>query len=296
MRELDPALQARLDAGATTLCRCWRVDRRDGVSFGFTDHDAPLTFEGVRFEASSGHDASATESAIGLARDTVQIGGALSSRAVTADAVARGLFDGAELRRWLVDWREPELRVLTFRGHFGEIRRGASRFEVEVVGLSSRLNRPVGRAFLAVCDAELGDARCRADLEGAAFRTGGEVREIEGPAAFVVEAPGAYPEGWFANGRIEWTTGGNVGLIARIAADRLAPGGRRLELRGAEGAPPRAGERFRLIAGCDKTAATCRDKFANFLNFRGFPHMPGDAWMAAYPAAGGRNDGGSMNV
>ena len=39
MRAIDPELQARLDGGATTLCRCWRVRRRDGVELGFTDHD-----------------------------------------------------------------------------------------------------------------------------------------------------------------------------------------------------------------------------------------------------------------
>jgi uncharacterized phage protein (TIGR02218 family) len=47
-----------------------------------------------------------------------------------------------------------------------------------------------------------------------------------------------------------------------------------------------------LEAGCDKRAETCRLKFANFLNFRGFPHVPGEDWLASYPtsdrAAGGR--------
>jgi hypothetical protein len=42
MRIIPPALQARLDGGATTLARCWIVTRRDGVVQGFTDHDEDL--------------------------------------------------------------------------------------------------------------------------------------------------------------------------------------------------------------------------------------------------------------
>ncbi len=39
MRTIPSALQAKLDSGVTTLCRCWIVTRRDGVVLGFTDHD-----------------------------------------------------------------------------------------------------------------------------------------------------------------------------------------------------------------------------------------------------------------
>lgn len=59
------------------------------------------------------------------------------------------------------------------------------------------------------------------------------------------------------------------------------------------GATVAAGDRFRVVAGCDKSADTCRAKFANFLNFRGFPHLPGDDWVTAYPKDGQINDGSS---
>uniref|UniRef100_UPI000E0CE318 baseplate hub domain-containing protein n=1 Tax=Alkalilacustris brevis TaxID=2026338 RepID=UPI000E0CE318 len=54
MKQLDPALQAHLDAGTTTLAWCWRITRADGVSFGFTDHDRTLAFDGTEFEPESG--------------------------------------------------------------------------------------------------------------------------------------------------------------------------------------------------------------------------------------------------
>ena len=51
---IPDALQARLDAGATTLAWCWRMTRRDGAVFAFTEHDEPLTLDGEVFEAAAG--------------------------------------------------------------------------------------------------------------------------------------------------------------------------------------------------------------------------------------------------
>jgi len=46
-----------------------------------------------------------------------------------------------------------------------------------------------------------------------------------------------------------------------------------------------AGCRVRLTEGCDKRFATCRDRFANGLNFRGEPHLPGMDLLTRYPGA-----------
>ncbi|WP_426023844.1 baseplate hub protein [Brevundimonas sp. PWP3-1b1] len=44
---------------------------------------------------------------------------------------------------------------------------------------------------------------------------------------------------------------------------------------------------------CDKRWETCLGTFANGANFRGFPDVPGDDFLTAYPAGSARNDGGS---
>jgi uncharacterized phage protein (TIGR02218 family) len=54
------------------------------------------------------------------------------------------------------------------------------------------------------------------------------------------------------------------------------------------------GDVLRIEAGCDKRPETCRVKFANFVNFQGFPHVPGEDWLMSYPTAGSLNDGGSL--
>jgi uncharacterized phage protein (TIGR02218 family) len=46
-------------------------------------------------------------------------------------------------------------------------------------------------------------------------------------------------------------------------------------------------------AVCDKRFETCRDRFGNSANYRGFPDIPGDDFLLLTPGEGGRHDGRS---
>jgi uncharacterized phage protein (TIGR02218 family) len=295
MRAVDPALQAHLDGGATTLCACWRIGRTDGVALCFTDHDGPVAFEDMTFAPEAAVDPSALEAAAGLAADNIEILGALRSDAITADDVALGRYDGATVTRWLVNWRAPEQRLVVFRGVLGEITVADGAFRAEALGLAALLNRPIGRSFQPACDATPGDARCGVDAADPAFCAEGAVVEAAG-ATLIAAGLDGHAAGWFAGGALEWLDGGNAGLRARVLHDAASHGGRALRLWVEPGAAVAAGDRFRVIAGCDRTMACCRDKFRNLANFRGFPHMPGEDWLTAGPVEGAPMTGGSRHV
>ncbi|SET83665.1 DUF2163 domain-containing protein [Oceanicella actignis] len=293
MRELTPAIDAALESGVTTLCRCWAIERRDGVVLGFTDHDLPLSFEGIDFAPETGFTRTELERSLGLSVDNMEATGALRSDAITEEDIALGLYDGARVTQWLVDWTAPENRMVAFAGRVGEIRRGAQAFEVEFTGLSDALNRPMGRVYLRSCDAELGDARCGVTLTAAA---GSVLAVLDGRRLRVAgfEDAEAHPEGWYALGRLVWRTGANAGRTESVLGFARRSGGVEIELWKAPAAAPSAGDAFDLYPGCDKSAATCRDKFANLTRFRGFPHMPGEDWAAGYPGSEEDHDGGSL--
>lgn len=294
MRAIDPELQARLDGGATTLCRCWRVRRRDGVELGFTDHDRDLSFAGLTYRAGTGMNAGVVQAGTGLSVDNSQAVGALSAAAVREEDVAAGRYDGAEIWHWLVDWQTPSLRVLMFRGNFGEIRRADGGFEVELRGLAEALNAPVGRSLMRTCDRSLGDAKCRFDTTAPGYAGEGVVAAGSAAGTLRVSGLADFAAGWFEHGVLTWLSGENAGAAGLVKSDRKDSGGpRRLELWVAPGRPAAEGDRFRVVAGCDKRAGTCRTKFNNFLNFRGFPHIPGDDWVTAYPKDGAVHDGAS---
>lgn len=293
MRPLPPALAERLASGVTTLARAWAVTRSDGQTLGFTDHDRPLAFDGIAFEPSAGFTASELEQGLGLSPDTQAVTGALSSAAISEADLEAGLYDGAEIRLWLVDWTDPAARVLLARGRIGEVRRGTLAFEAEIAGLAEALNQPTGRAWLQTCDARLGDAACGVDLSDPAYRSTGAVDTVLAPDRVAATGLGAFESRWFDRGRLAWTTGANAGRTSRVKAHRAAG-----TVTVALWAPPPAeiapGDAFEILAGCDKTAANCAAKFGNLLNFRGFPFMPGDDWATRYPNSGDAHDGGSL--
>lgn len=297
MRDLQPDLAARLQSGATHLCRCWRVTRRDGVTFGFTDHDQDLQLDGLVYQASSGMDASALQSSTGMSVDNAQAAGALSSAAVSEPDIRGGKFDRARIDHWLVDWQRPTLRVLLFRGYFGEVRRADGAFEVELRGEAELLNVPVGRSILRRCDRVLGDNKCRVDLSSEKYSTEAVVEKRSGKARLTAAVLGAYPAGWFENGTVTWLSGANAGETSVVKTDiSTADGQRILDLWQQPGLEVQPSDRFRIAAGCDKHPGTCRKKFDNFLNFRGFPHLPGEDWVTAYPKDGAIHDGGSQQL
>ena len=85
MRSVPEALSAAIESGAAQLCHAWIVKRRDGTRLGFTDHDRPLTVEGVVCSAASGWTAGAAEGRLGPAPGTASAAGVLDDAAVTAE-------------------------------------------------------------------------------------------------------------------------------------------------------------------------------------------------------------------
>lgn len=292
MKTIDPDLQSDLDAGSTTLCRCWRLTRGDGTQLGFTDGDEDLVFDGLTYRASTGFTASTVESSLGLNIDGIDVEGALVADVLSEDDLAAGLWDNAGILVSLVDWRHPSRRVVLFAGSVGEISRGRSAFVAELRSQSHALNQPRGRLYQRFCDADLGDARCGVDIDVGSWRDTGLVASATSPKQFTATGLGDRPDGHFSLGQILWTGGRNDGM--RIEVKHHGRTGAAAVFLLAEDLPflPAAGDAFTVWAGCDKTFATCRDRFGNAHNFRGFPHMPGNDWLVSPPSRKDRNDGG----
>lgn len=286
-------LFAHLKDGSTHVCQCWAITRTDGVTFGFTDHDRPLSFDGITFLADSGMTARALALSSGLAVDNSEAMGLLQSDVIAEDDIVAGRFDGAGVQNWLVRWDDVTQRQLRFRGQIGEITRQAGQFQVELRGLTDVLNQPTGRTFLRTCSAVLGDARCKFDVQDPSYAITLPVL-AQTARREVIFAGAGFSDRWFEQGHFEVTSGAAAGIIAGIKEDRTLNGKRQIVLWQALRAELQPGDSVRLVAGCDRRAETCRLKFGNLVNFRGFPDMPTDDWMTAVPRNDGASDGGSL--
>jgi len=287
-------LHDHLATGLTRVCQCWALERTDGVTFGFTDHDQPLVFDGVTFAADSGLSAKALSSSTGLSVNNSEAVGLLQSDVISDADIEAGRYDNAVVTNWLVQWDNVDARQIKFRGQIGDITRQNGSFEAELRGLTDLLNQPQGRSYLKTCSAVLGDTSCRLDLDDPLYRVEATVTDVASDGV-VQLGVGGYAEGWFSHGTLRVLDGAASGLHAAIKKDVLLDGLRHIVLWEPLKAALADGDQIELTAGCDKRAATCREKFSNFLNYQGFPHIPGDDWMMSVPRASTDANGGSLN-
>ncbi len=294
MRTIPDNLAAHLAEGATTLCHCWKLIRRDGLAFGFTDHDRDLVLGDTLYAARSGLEAAEATRELGFAVGGGEVAGALVSAGLTEDDIASGLYDDASVETWLVNWSNVAERVLLDIGSIGEIRRADGSFVAEVRGLMHRFDEERGRLFRATCSADLGDAQCGIDLAASNYSDTGIVTRTDGALAIAASGIG-FADGWCNGGKLTWVSGDNAGVSVEIKVHRAVQGTNEFDLwqRAPQGI--KVGDTFHVTAGCDKTHGMCRRKFENVANFRGFPHMPGNDFIIRMPQQGEPGlDGGSF--
>lgn len=294
MRTLPDGMQAHLDSGTTSLCHCWRLTLVSGEKTGFTDHDCPLTFDGTVFEAAAGFTGSEIESSLGLSVDNLEAAGALQSGLLDDARLRAGDFDHAAVEIWRVNWSDVAQRVLVRKGHLGEVTYGDGAFQAEVRGLSHLLGQSRGRIYQHGCDAVLGDARCGVNTALPAYSRTAVVAAADGESVFVSGL--AAPDDWFSRGRATWVTGAGAGRSLAIKRQRSAAGQMQFTFWRVPPFNVEAGEQLLVTAGCDRQFATCHGKFGNAVNFRGFPHMPGNDFVTGFARQGDpANTGGKRN-
>ena len=294
MLAMNAAFQAHLNGEATTHCYCWTLRRKDAVTLGFTDHDETITFDTIQFAPQTGFSASAAEAELGLNVSTMDVEGALSSDAINADDVRRGRYDGAIVETWLVNWADVDQRLLLRKSVVGRIEMKDGAFKVELKSLAAAADRRTGRLVTRRCDAVLGDARCKVNVETSDHRVSGVVTSVVRQGTIRASGLAAKPARWAEDGRLQWTGGMNAGLTSAIVQHQINTAGVELSFDALPPAPVGVGDTFNLDAGCDHSFQTCKAKFGNALNFRGFPHLPGDEAVYAYPNGMAIHDGGAL--
>lgn len=86
--------------------------------------------------------------------------------------------------------------------------------------------------------------------------------------------PAQNTSGFFTLGVITFTSGANSGLSYSIQDyENPGTGGVITLVRGTL-ATPAPGDTFTIVAGCEKSLTTCRQKFNNLINFAGMPFIP----------------------
>lgn len=291
MRTLDVALAEHLEQSETTLARCWRIRRSDGVTLGFTDHDRDLLVDGTVCSPAWGLDSGEVPARLGGGVDTGEVLGILDSPAIHETDIALGRYDGARVESWVVNWIEPAQRVLLRVDTIGEIVREDGVFRAELRSPQQALNVTHGRVYQRLCDAVVGDARCGVDLMAPAFTASAVVTAVDDAFRLRVSGIESFDEGWFSFGMARWIDGARSGLGDAVLTHQRMDGDDVLGFAQRVGDWVEIGDGLALTAGCDRRFATCRVKFGNAVNFRGFPYIPGNDYVLRHPGEGDALDG-----
>lgn len=261
----------------TTVALCWRIERRDGIAIGLTDHDHDLVIDGLLHRAAPGMTPSAITRTDTLEPDTMDVMGALSSAAITEEDLLVGRWDGARVTIFAVDWTGTDGRIALGSGAIGAVETGDTGFAAELRGAGAVLEQPVVEQTSPECRAELGDKRCRVPIAGRR-----RIRRVTGIDGARLTLDAAEPlAGAFALGLLRWIGGANSGLTSAIMASE----GNTVMLRSPPMRMVAPGTLVELIEGCDKGLPTCAARFGNAANFRGEPYLPGIDLLTRYPGA-----------
>lgn len=352
MKTISAGLLAHLQGEALTLATLWRLVRRDGTAFTFTDHDRDIVYGGETYLAAVGYERSAISSGSSLAVDEGELLGMLDAASIDDAELRAGLWDFAEVRIVAVNWSDlTQGEMKLRRGRLGEvIARDDGSFTAELRGLAQPLQSTVGSLYQPECRADLGDRRCglplrppvranstaytastaavrgdfmRLNVAGGAIADsrdeGGAIWECttsgtsaaSDPGGWAAGLPGdtvadgsvvwtkrtawtrpaeiatvadtatlvltghdidTYTSGWFDGGVAIWESGDNDGVAREVIS--WDQGSATLVLFSPPPFVPQAGDVLRIQPGCDHSSARCKI-FANFLNFRGEPFVPG---------------------
>lgn len=278
MKTAGSPLATHITGETTTLATCWKVTRRDGSIFGFTDFDKDLTVDSLLYQARSGYTRSAIHTIANLAVDNLDIESAIDSETLSSADLRAGVWDGATVEVFLVNWANlANGKIILKRGTIGEVELKDTVFRAELRGLSQALSQQIVELYTPDCRADLGDARCKIDL--AALTVTGAVTAVTDRRSFADSARGESVNYW-NGGLLTWTSGANVSRKMEVKA--FASGGT-FTLFLPMPSIVAVGDNYSLRPGCDKKFSTCKDRYSNVKNFRGEPNVPGNDQVLAYP-------------
>ncbi len=281
-RTLTAALVTHLALPAQTRAVMLRLDLKDGTVLAITDHDQDLAYDlgdgSASYSASTGILPSDLSLSTGFDADDIEvIGPVTDSGATTRAALLGGRFDDAVARLFMVNWNsltDGAIRLLSGRVVLATVEGG--RFRLTIHSEITRYAQEIGRTITGYCDADFGDARCGHVIVPLAAT----VTAVTDERAFTVSFAGTYANDYFNRGTLAFLTGVLAGCRPVEIFDWTSGGAVTLWTGLAEA--PEIGDTLELSQGCGKTRLDCMD-FANIVNFRGFPDVPGTDQVLRYP-------------
>jgi len=275
MQNLNNNMDVALLQGTTYLCRIWKLVLTNGQEFRFTDLDTDVVYDNELYSYDPGVLVSSIVMSSGGQSDNAQIEVTTAAAFLSQNRIRQGALKNATFDMWAVDHRDPDFYGLIplFSGGTATTKFN-NKGRVDI-GLNSDIgggsSSRIGELYQRQCRAQLGDARCKIDLE--AIKVAFTIDTItDNGYGFTASELVGTADGRLKFGKVIWTGGLNDTMQDEIKANTSATGKAVLSLYPRN--PLVIGDTGFAYPGCDFQVTTCGDKFGNLANFRGEPYVP----------------------
>lgn len=277
----------------THMAQCWKITRTDGQVFAYTSADFVVAYGGVDHQPCDSLAAAANQlgAELGSVGDT-ELMGIISDDGITEADLANGLFEDADVEIWMVPWADDGTTAWRLsKGIITSVEHGRVSYQAEVLTPGARLQqKPLLEFVTPGCRYELGDDRCQFDIYSATVAgdvTAVATADASSSASFRVFYDTARTEesDYFEGGIVEWQTGANAGAQSEVKEYDLSTG--RIILWDPLAEAIEVGDVYTIRPGCGKDPDTCKNRFNNYVNYGGFPDLPGEDEVRQTPPAKG---------
>lgn len=286
MQDLDVSWKAHIALNVTQICHCLRFEK-NGESLYLTDHDRDLVFLADDYLADENLSIEPAKFYRNLIDDEFEILTSIADGLLSYDLIEADYLQDARFYLYQMNWHNLDEYSLLKVGWVGDVYIENAQVKLSLHGIAKPLEKRHHRLLQEKCDAQFGGDRCNIDTGLAVHYKLGQVSLVNSAHGFEIELPIGVDNEYFEGGSIEWNTGENT----HIGAEKLlitrqfkkSTNIHFIELQRGAKHPINIGDALKLTVGCDKSFVTCRDKFANVAQFRGFDQMPGKNFKFTYP-------------
>jgi uncharacterized phage protein (TIGR02218 family) len=276
MRTISTSFQAHLESEVQTVALCWKIKRKDNTEYFYTDHDEKIVYDGSTYTPIDSGSPSNYRQNSALSPANIDFNMVFGSQSGRDQEIRAGLFDYAEMWTFKINWADPSTTsgiVKLAYGRLGEVEIKDNQARIELRSLTQLLSVPIGRIYTPECNASLGDDRCTIVTSSTVYTRTGTISAVTDNRVFTIAGDAAGQiDGFYNYGKVTFGSGNNNGIAIQVQGYTTTN-----EVTLYESAPYTlsTGVTLTAVAGCDRRFETCKTRFNNKDNFRGFPHIPG---------------------
>ena len=260
----------------TTLATCIEILLVDGSTktYRFTDHDKPILYLGNTYTPTSGYIPSAADTKIDLSVDNLSIIGIIDDDALKYEDLLAGRFDYADVNIFEINYEDTTMGVFPIlSGKIGEVTLQDKTFTAEIRALTQFFQQSLLEPYTVHCTADLGDHRCKVNMAPftKTFTVDGVILGSEN-RIFTTDLTDV--DDYFNLGLVTWSSG-STNEYFKMDVKKYINANGRIELYEPMPFDIQIGNTGTIQTGCDKKWDTCKNRYSNKLNYRGFIHLLG---------------------